>query len=534
MRTRRVLLGLLILAGAVGLALVALRERRAPSRSVPPPAPEAIEADVRTDATADEESDLGEGTLWGTVAAPAGVDVTEVRIVVFTKMGVFRSSNAGVMNFRASLDVGHDGTFRRDGLPLGEYQLFAEHPPCGSCRTPFELRPGRGTGPLHVVLGSPGSLLVRIVGAVGRGLSGEHVALHRGGGSSDPEYRLEPGGPETAAGLTDAEGEIRFENLEPGAFTLTRRGTIIEQRVATVQAAGETVVLFDASASLFGRLLGHDGQPIPGAKLLLRASGGRIYETRTDEGGALAIRGIAAGGYGVTASVKGLGTAAIPLAETLVIEDGRTDERDLRLPAIRLTGSVVHAESGAPFTPRKVRIQAWAINDKGGALTFHAFAFTAAGRFELADLYPGRYSIQADPDPPDDGYEESASEVVTVTPTPATQELVIGIPRLAKTARLRLTVRDQHGNPAADLCFSIDGHIRTRYAKGILSSRDATVVEAGVYDIPRVPGAHRIRVSTQLGTEPGHRSCYWEEFSIELEAGQTAEKAIALDKLLEY
>jgi hypothetical protein len=30
------------------------------------------------------------------------------------------------------------------------------------------------------------------------------------------------------------------------------------------------------------------------------------------------------------------------------------------------------------------------------------------------------------------------------------------------------------------------------------------------------------------------RSCYYEEFSIEIEEGQAAEKAITLDKLLEY
>jgi hypothetical protein len=229
--------------------------------------------------------------------------------------------------------------------------------------------------------------------------------------------------------------------------------------------------------------------------------------------------------------VKGIGSAAIPLAGTVAVDEGRAHERDRRLPAIRLIGSVVHAESGEPFTSREVSVSASA-----HLLSSHVFARTTAdGRFELTGLYPGRYSIQAHPVPPDDAYAESASEVVTVTPAPATQELVVGIPRVAKTARLRLTVRDRQGNPAADLCFSIDGVSRVQYAKGVSRNRDASVVEPGVYDILLVPGAHRIRVSTQpIGTEAGRSSCYCEEFSIEIDEGQAAEKAITLDKLLEY
>jgi len=285
--------------------------------------------------------------------------------------------------------------------------------------------------------------------------------------------------------------------------------------------------LFDATASLFGTLFGHDGQPIPRTRLLLRASGSRLYDTRTDDDGAFAIRGIAAGEYGVTASVKELGT--IPLAETLAIEQGCTQEHALRLPSIRLTGSVVHAESGAPFTSRGVSVTASAID-----LTSRVDArTTAGGQFELTGLYPGRYNIVAYPDPPDDAYEEAALELVTVAPLPANQELVLHIPRIAKTARLRLTIRDRNGNPAENLVFSIDGRIRTQYAKGVSRSRDATLVEPGVYDIPLVPGTHRIHVSTQpSGAAPSRGSCYWEEFSIELEAGQATEKAITLEKLL--
>lgn len=528
MRTRRSLLGLLVLAGVVGLAIVALRERPAPSRSAPRSAPEA-EVERQASSTAGEEADLAEGTLWGSVTAPAGIDVTEVRLSVVTKLGVFRSSNTSVSPFSTSLKVGQDGTFRSDGLPLGEYRLLAGHSSCASCRIQFELRPGRGTGPLQVVLKKPGSLLVRIVGPGGRGLGGEHVALHRGEGTPEHiEYRLEPATPEAGAGLTDARGEIRFANLESGPYTLTRRGTVVEQRAAAVQAGDETLVLFDAGASLFGRLLGHDEEPIPAAKLLLRAPGGRIYETRTDDRGALAIRGIAAGEYGVTASVKELGTAAIPLAETLVIDDGRTHERDLRLPAIRLVGSVVHAGSGAPFTSRRVSV--FARSDKPGHLTCRAFALTAAARFELADIYPGRYLVTATPDPPDDGFDEFASQVVTVGPTPATQEMVIAIPRVARTARLRLTVKDRNGGPATNLRFAVDGISRVTYSRGISRSADAAVVEPGVYDIALVPGSHRITVSTEPGgTEP---ACYYEELSIELGDGETAEKSITLTKLV--
>jgi hypothetical protein len=462
------------------------------------------------------------------VTAPKDVDYSRVRINVTTPLGTFRSSNTGVTNFRAEVEVATDGTFRREGLPLGEYRLLATHPLFGPYRTRFELQPGKGTGPLEIALGSFGTVVVHIVGTDGRGLVAEHVALHRGDATPEHvEYRLEPASPEVGAGFTDAEGEVRFTDLQPGPYTVTRRGTVIEQRAAVVRPAIETIVLFDASASLFGSLLGHDGQPISEAKLLLRASGGRFYETRTDDGGTFAIRGIAAGDYSVTASVKGLGT--IPLAETLAIEHGHTHQHELRLPSIRLTGSVTHAESGAPFTSRRVSVTASATN-----LTFRMDARTTAdGRFELAGLYPARYSIVAYPVPPDDAYEEAALDVVTVAPMPANQELVLHIPRVAKTARLRLTVRDRSGKPAENLVFSIDGRIRTQYANGVSRSRDATLVEPGVYDILLVPGTHSIHVNTQpSGPEPDRGSCYWEEFSIELEAGQAADKAITLEKLL--
>ena len=335
MRKRGSLLGLLILAGVVGLALVALRQRPVPSRSAPRPAAEPTEGVEHADVAVDEG--FAEGTLWGTVTVPEGIDVTEVRLSVLTKLGVFPSSNTGVSPFGTSLKVDQDGRFRGDGLPLGEYKLLAKHPSCACCRMQFELRPGRGTGPLHIVLGNPGSLLVSIVGPDGRELSGEHVALHRGEGTPEHiEYRLEPAKPEIGTASTDADGEARFANLDSGTYTLTRRGTVVEQRSAIVRADHETVVLFDASGSLSGSLLGHGERLIPGAKLLLRASG-RVYETRTDDRGAFAIRGIAPGEYAVTASVKELGAASIPLAETIVVEHGRTHELELQLPAIRLT-----------------------------------------------------------------------------------------------------------------------------------------------------------------------------------------------------
>jgi len=531
MRKRRILLGLLILAGVVGLAFVALRQRPAPSRSVPRRSPGATGAEMPAEAAANAGAEIAaEGTLWGTVTVPDGIDVTKVRLSIFTKLGIYRSSNTGITNFRASIDVDREGTFRRDGLPLGEYQLLARHPGCAACRMQFELRPGRGTGPLHVGLGNPGSLLVRIVGPNGRGLSGELVALHRGEGTPEHiEYRLEPARPQVGEGSTDADGEVRFADLESGTYTLTRRGTVVEQRSAEVRPGEETVVLFDARASLFGRLLGHDGQPIPGARLFLRASGGRIYETRTDDGGALAIRGIAAGEYGVTASVKTLGTAAIPLAETVVIEGGRTDERDLRLPAIRLTGLVVEAQSGAPFTSRRVSVHATA-----AGLDSVASARTSAdGRFELAGLYPGRYSMSADPENADDRYDQYASEVVTLTPTPATQELTIRMPPgVARDACLHVTVRDRQGNPAENLFFAVDLRMRVASKKGILHSSDAKVVGPGIYEISLTPGAHHIRVSTQLWPT-GAQPCYWNELTIDVASGQTIEKDIVLDRLLE-
>ena len=171
------------------------------------------------------------------------------------------------------------------------------------------------------------------------------------------------------------------------------------------------------------------------------------------------------------------------------------------------------------------------VNASALRLSSHVFARTAAdGRFELAGLYPGRYQIRAYPSDPDDEYDESASEIVTVTPTPATQELVLRMTRVAKTACLRLTVRDRQGNPAEDLSFSIDGRSRVVYAKGVLRSRDARLVVPGVYDIPLVPGAHRIRVSTRpTPTEKGA----WAEITVDVANGETIEKEIALKKLVE-
>ena len=72
MRTRRSLLGLFILAGVVGLALIAVRGRPASRRSVPSSAPDPAEAEAPREAQrevtagegAADVADFGEGTVW--------------------------------------------------------------------------------------------------------------------------------------------------------------------------------------------------------------------------------------------------------------------------------------------------------------------------------------------------------------------------------------------------------------------------------------------------------------------------------------
>ena len=79
------------------------------------------------------------------------------------------------------------------------------------------------------------------------------------------------------------------------------------------------------------------------------------------------------------------------------------------------------------------------------------------------------------------------------------------------------------------MLFSIDGRSRVVYAKGISRSRDARLVVPGLYDIPLVPGAHCIRVSTRpTSTEKG----FWAETTVDVADGETIEKEMVLKELV--
>lgn len=268
-----------------------------------------------------------------------------------------------------------------------------------------------------------------------------------------------------AAKRVDPDGFFRFEGLPAGTVAVEAGGAgfvAAEQRGVAIAPDAEAWVEFalDAGLSISGRVTDREGRAIAGAEVSAwsRGRGGAAAATRAD--GSYEVEGLRAGTYDLEADADGYVAARR--------EDVRagTSGVDFRLGRSgTLAGRVVWRGSGSPIEGAEVRAVApgargeWMPPGRGpggrgpfGGRGAGPSGVTGAdGRFELRDVEPGRWVVEADAA----DRAPSRSREVTLEPGARVDDLLV---ELAEGARVTgIVVTDAGGRPVADATVSIEG-----------------------------------------------------------------------------
>lgn len=256
---------------------------------------------------------------------------------------------------------------------------------------------------------------------------------------------LERGGTLT----TDAEGRFRIRGVSPGTVLIDARapGLASEAPVALPISIAEHVegveVLVGPAADVRGRVVASDDptQGVGGAEVALRGPTGPGARALADDEGHFVIHGVVPGGYELVASAEGWLPAqathvAVPLAadDELVVALAR---------GLAIRGRVeppTSAEIAIEIAPESIEFGSGTMGMNMTAMTARATSEPDEGRFELAPVVPGTYTLVARAA---DG--RAGTLAVAVGPSGA-DEVVI---RLEPRARIAGVLRDVQGKPVA-------------------------------------------------------------------------------------
>ena len=239
---------------------------------------------------------------------------------------------------------------------------------------------------------------------------------------------------------TDAFGEFRFDNLEPGPYPLNaeRAGFILdpaaERAVVNVKPApeeAEVTLKLIRTGAISGRVLDSDGEPVTGASVqvvpLNQKKGiGPIYSATTNDRGEYRSFNLPPGHYRIAVSympqfqqmrVKMQKSRTSPpgapdetyavtyypatldpkLAATVNVGDG-ADLQGYDIPVrhargVTVRGTVV-ASSGAPASAI-VNVTLSPVRQSIGFRNHDQLIQDASGAFELANVLPGTYALTA-------------------------------------------------------------------------------------------------------------------------------------------
>jgi hypothetical protein len=241
---------------------------------------------------------------------------------------------------------------------------------------------------------------------------------------------------------TDASGRFKLQGLASGRHFVSASGRGHGSAARPNVTLGSRVeLLLFPSGSVFGTVLGPNGQPVPGATVGVngRPFGGGITEEADAKGG-FEINGIWPGLYDVVARAPGMAPAIAPEVGI----DRRSEIRlDLKLaPGTRVTGRLLDANerpiagrvsvgdlAGQPVP----RVLADALKTEAGA----------DGRFALEAVPPGEHALGA-------VAAGHAAERVEVAVREGERVVDVGDVRLEVGNTIRGRVRAKAGPPIAD------------------------------------------------------------------------------------
>ncbi len=386
------------------------------------------------------------------------------------------------------------GVFRVGGLSASRYRVEL-HPPDALVerREAVELARGR-TLDLGTFRTRPGlALSGTVVGDDGEPLAGIKLRAFRQLGSGRALERQ---------AVTDKEGRFRLGGLAEGRYDLdvepkSARGWLPAERDDLAVPGAPLELELERGATIAGTATGMDGAPLERlAVWALRAApegdSGRVVGKATIEDratGAFRIEGLPAGEVVVRAAARGLAPAASdPIA--LVAGEERTGV-GLRLArGLRLTGTVVAKESGAPIGSAAIAVEGASAPASGGAggdvgevaaAPEPAATSGADGRFALDGIVAGQAVLAVrHPD-----YAPATQVVVVGEEDPEPVRIALGA-----GATVEGTVTHAGGEPATGVRIEARGESARGHDEALAT---ALTGADGSYRLPHLPaGAAKI------------------------------------------
>ena len=166
-----------------------------------------------------------------------------------------------------------DGSFRIEGVALGEAELTASAPGFGTAR---ETIAADATKPVTLQLARLSRLRVLARDADGNAVPGFSAVARSA--DTTPSARMRRVGPKTSTQIESGAAVLDLEGLEPGEWSLEAsapgfaRLTSDTFRVATDELREVAIVLTKGNRVL-GRILDEQGRPVAGAIVRLQSSG---------------------------------------------------------------------------------------------------------------------------------------------------------------------------------------------------------------------------------------------------------------------
>jgi RNA polymerase sigma-70 factor (ECF subfamily) len=320
--------------------------------------------------------------ISGRVVERGGGPVAAAEVRIDSERAVLRSTRADVSR-RSTSDAG--GAFVFAGVPAGGYRVSGRAGALvGRAERPVVVAPGGAALDVEVVL-----------------VRGQRVAgtVRDGSGRPIPGARVRAGD-DGAAGITSADGRYALEGLPPGRHTLAAEAAGLAPARAPVvidraDVDGVDLVL-GAEARVEGRVLGRDGQPLPGASVTalvvtpdaLADSVSSAAVGRSDSEGRFSLGGLGAGELRVEAQHPEAGRG---VAGPVALPAGGRQQVEIRMGRGGLVRGTVLWDDRRPAVGAVVA-------GSQRRLPAITTATDEQGRYELGPFSPGELTVDARPE----------------------------------------------------------------------------------------------------------------------------------------
>jgi hypothetical protein len=316
-----------------------------------------------------------------------------------------------------------DGSFRLEGVALGEAELIASAPGFSTAR---ETIAADASKPITLQLSRLSRVRVIARDAEGRSIAGV-TAIARGAGAA-PNARMRRVGPRTATSTNDGGETLELEGLEPGEWTVEASApgfarSASEPFRVDVDELREVAIVLTKGNRVLGRVLDESGRPIGGAlvRLLPEAAldgdlGAALRSARASVGAEPFAISKNDGTFVLERAHDGTHSLAITqsgYAQRIQREVRTVGGSDVRVGDIALSkGAEVRGKAlVAGAVDRRIVVQLTPIEAKDVALDFVAEARVAAdGTFRFDGLARGRYALLAGRRDADDPFLENADQ----------------------------------------------------------------------------------------------------------------------------